>query len=289
MLKVVVYGCDYGAELFADRLEAELPVIEVIRVINWRPNEPTRQRFAKLRARKLAEKTLRPYIGKVDLIIFADLFLSTTSLKYFNHKYNPKLRPPRKKHTARRQLLRRLYRWRTFRHLHWQLHKNYTYRRPTSTPKAPRQKFIGMDPPYPGTFIRRKILILTTSSLVHTKKFRTYLFKLSLGLHRRHIIVSLDQLPAAIDHGKSYAELLEEALWPYRVSDFAFDDPMGTPAKKLSRQLEVILAHQSFSVLSPDLRKLFGANLKIHDSFRDTILKTYHVLGIRGYDSKRKK
>ena len=38
-------------------------------------------------ARKTAEIALKPYIGKVDLIVFANYLLSATSLKYFNHKY----------------------------------------------------------------------------------------------------------------------------------------------------------------------------------------------------------
>ena len=85
MLKIVVFDSGYGGEFFADRLEEELPVIEIIRVIDWRNAD----KFLKnpKEARRLAVQDLRPYIGKVDLIIFANYLLSITSLKYFRRKY----------------------------------------------------------------------------------------------------------------------------------------------------------------------------------------------------------
>ena len=85
MLKVVVFDSGYGGELFADYLEEELPIIEVIRVIDWRNAEQILKN-PKL-AREAAEKALQPYIGKVDLIVFANHLLSITSLKYFCREY----------------------------------------------------------------------------------------------------------------------------------------------------------------------------------------------------------
>lgn len=85
MLKVVVFDGGYGGEFFADQLEAEVPILEVIRVIDWRN---AKQILASPhRARKIAKNALRPYIGKVDLIIFANHLLTITSLKYFKRKY----------------------------------------------------------------------------------------------------------------------------------------------------------------------------------------------------------
>lgn len=85
MLKVVVLDGGFGGELFADRLEEELPVVEVIRVIPWQNAED----FLKSprAARKAALKALESYIGAVDLIILANYLLSATSLKYFRRKY----------------------------------------------------------------------------------------------------------------------------------------------------------------------------------------------------------
>ena len=85
MLKVVVFDSGYGGELFADHLEARLPVLDVIRVIDWRNAEKIQS--SSKEARKLATLALAPYIGKVDLIIFANHLLSITSLKYFKRKY----------------------------------------------------------------------------------------------------------------------------------------------------------------------------------------------------------
>ncbi|MBQ3464808.1 hypothetical protein IJH15_01125 [Candidatus Saccharibacteria bacterium] len=85
MLKIVVFDSGYGGELFADCLNEELPIVDVVRVIDWRNTD---QLVASPKsARKTAEAALRPYIGRVDLIIFANHLLSLTSLKYFQRKY----------------------------------------------------------------------------------------------------------------------------------------------------------------------------------------------------------
>lgn len=85
MLKVVVFDSGYGGELFADYLGEELPVIEIIRVIDWRSADKILENPHG--ARKAAESSLRPFINKVDLIIFANFLLTATSLKYFKRKY----------------------------------------------------------------------------------------------------------------------------------------------------------------------------------------------------------
>ena len=85
MLKIIVFDSGYGGELFADYLIEELPIIEIVRVIDWRNAE----KFFKSprAARKTAEKALRPYIGTADLIVFVNHLLSITSLRYFQRKY----------------------------------------------------------------------------------------------------------------------------------------------------------------------------------------------------------
>ena len=85
MLKIVVFDCGYGGEFFADQLESEVPVLEIIRVIDWRHASEIQANPQK--ARKCAEVALRPYINKVDLIVFANYFLTITNLKYFKRKY----------------------------------------------------------------------------------------------------------------------------------------------------------------------------------------------------------
>ena len=85
MLKVVVFDGGYGGEFFADRLEEELPILDIIRVIDWRNAD--KLLAGPRSARKVAKAALRPYIGKVDLIIFANYLLTITSLKHFKRKY----------------------------------------------------------------------------------------------------------------------------------------------------------------------------------------------------------
>lgn len=85
MLKIVIFDSGYGGEFFADKLEEELPIVKIIRVIDWRNAE--KFLTSPKEARKIAKTDLRPYIGQVDLIIFANHLLSLTSLKYFKRKY----------------------------------------------------------------------------------------------------------------------------------------------------------------------------------------------------------
>ena len=85
MLKVVVFDGGYGGECFADKINQELPIIDVIRVIDWR-NADGLLNSARS-ARRVAVNALRPYIGKVDLIVLANHLLTITSLKYLRRKY----------------------------------------------------------------------------------------------------------------------------------------------------------------------------------------------------------
>ena len=85
MLKIVVYDGGYGGELFADQLEEELSVAEIIRVIDWRNADQLL--CSPKKARKTAMRALDPYIGQVDLIVLANYFLTATSLKYFTRKF----------------------------------------------------------------------------------------------------------------------------------------------------------------------------------------------------------
>lgn len=85
MLKVVVFDSGYGGELFADYLQENLPIIQIIRVIDWRNADKINTKYRE--ARKLTEAAIKPYIGRVDLIIFANHLLSITGLKYFKRKY----------------------------------------------------------------------------------------------------------------------------------------------------------------------------------------------------------
>lgn len=85
MLKVVIFDSGYGGEFFADKLKEEMPIIEIIRVIDWRNADYYLKNPHS--ARKCAEEALRAYFGRVDLIVLANHLLTITSLKYFRRKY----------------------------------------------------------------------------------------------------------------------------------------------------------------------------------------------------------
>lgn len=79
MKRLLVFGLGIGGESVAEYLESELSTVEVIRLIDWRselydsllPNE---------RNQKIVEQ-LRPYIGKVEVIVLGSYLLSS-SLPY---------------------------------------------------------------------------------------------------------------------------------------------------------------------------------------------------------------
>lgn len=85
MLKIVVFDGGFGGDLFAEWLKEEIPIVEIIRVIDWRNAEIILSNPKE--ARKVAKAALAPYIGKVDLIVFANHLLTITSLKHFRNKY----------------------------------------------------------------------------------------------------------------------------------------------------------------------------------------------------------
>lgn len=85
MKKIAVFDTGFGGELFADRLEAELSIVEVIRVIAWRHAVRIEQHPRE--ARRISEEVLRPYIGNVDLLVIANYQISATSLSYLRRKY----------------------------------------------------------------------------------------------------------------------------------------------------------------------------------------------------------
>lgn len=219
MLKAVVYDSGYGGEFFADRLEAELPIIDVIRVIDWRNAEQIQNNSKE--ARKIAEADLRPYIGHVDLIILANHLLTLTSLKYFRRKY-----------------------------------KN--------------QHFVGLNLRKPTSPPKNETIVLTTKPVAKTINYYNFIFH----MRKKITTITLDTWPAKIDDG----ELTEQEI----------KDALGDYAKRDARNQEVFLGCSQFYDLKPELIKIFGRNLKIHDGFNDVFKETCKILRIRGGKQKVK-
>lgn len=220
MLKIVVFDSGYGGELFADQLEMELPLAEIIRVIDWRNADQILK--SPRSARRAAVNALKPYIGRADLIIFANYLLTATSLKYFRRKY-----------------------------------KN--------------QAFVGLKLPCPTKCPDRPTVVLTTRALKYTVNYYNYLFH----LNRKVDTICLDDWPALIDDGELTDEAISLAFEKFRL------------AKQYSPD-EVILVCSQFSDVVPNLRKVLGKNVKIHDGFADTITDAGKILKIRGGLGKRK-
>ncbi len=85
MLKIVIYDSGVGGELFANYLKRELPIVEIVRVVDHAHSSEIIASHHK--ARLYAEEALSRYIGKVDLVVLANHLLSLTSLSYFTRKY----------------------------------------------------------------------------------------------------------------------------------------------------------------------------------------------------------
>ena len=221
MLKIVVFDCGYGGELFANRLEESLPVVEIIRVIDWRHADEIQS--SPKRARDCAQAALRPYIGRVDLIVFANHLLSATSLKYFRRKYKT-------------------------------------------------QKFLGFHLKMPDTYIKHDVLVLATKPLTKTIAYRNFLFRSK----RKTKTFTPDTWPAKIDDG-----LLTESEIQAELSNIN-DNSKFNPR-------EAILACSQFSDIKSELRNVLGHNLRIYDSFDETIYWIYKILKIRGGAIKKNK
>lgn len=85
MIKIVVFDSGWGGEIFADRLEEAVPVVEVERVIDWR-RAPYSER-GRTEICMMTEKALLPYIGEVDAIVLASYAVTVAALYYLRWKY----------------------------------------------------------------------------------------------------------------------------------------------------------------------------------------------------------
>lgn len=74
MLKIVVFDGGWGGELVADYLAEELRTIEVERVIDWEHAPYDNKTVSEIEG--LSGDCLRPYVGKVDLIVLGGYAVS---------------------------------------------------------------------------------------------------------------------------------------------------------------------------------------------------------------------
>ena len=136
--------------------------------------------------------------------------------------------------------------------------------------KFKNQQFLGLSLKKPETFIQREIVILTTKPVAKTINYYNFLFHLK----QKARTLLLDSWTGKIDDGE-----LTETEISQTIHNFLKKDDL-----KLK---EVILACAHFNDIKTELKHSFGHNLKINDSFNDTIIKTCKILKIRGGVGKK--
>ena len=132
------------------------------------------------------------------------------------------------------------------------------------------QQFIGLELKQPDTFLKRNTVIITTKAVTRTLNYHHYVFKTK----RRLMVITPDSWPAKIDEGvlteREIAETIRSKCCPKHYPE------------------EIILACSHFDDIKAMLRHSFGQNVKIYDSFSDTIREAARVLHIRGGVPKQK-
>lgn len=282
MLRVVVFDSGIGGELFGDLLKESLPVIEVIKVIDWRNADKYLK--SSRTARKYAKRALAPYLKQPqhpspthrrvdptkrakatqpslkfsgtspkptsafgakfadspaptappDLIIFANHFLTATSLKYFKRKY---------KH----------------------------------------QSFTGFKLKLPDTFRPRPTVIMTTDNLSRTINYHNYIMK----LRRPVTTLCLDKWLPLIDDGELQNDAIRLALDQF-LATATFNNSSAAAPTAPPNPPEIILLNSHLNDIKPTLKTTYGHNLKIYDSFSDCYHDLCHLLKIRGGMKKQK-
>ena len=84
-MKVLVFDSGWGGELFAKQLEQEIPVIDVVRMIDWQTGT-----YARLSDQEILEQTilnLERAVGKFDLIVIASFTISAVALKKLRKRF----------------------------------------------------------------------------------------------------------------------------------------------------------------------------------------------------------
>lgn len=84
MLKIVVFDGGCGGEAVAEFLAEELQVVEIIPVIDWNHAPYDNQDSCEIC--RLADMSLRKYIGKVDLIVLGG-YVASMALEFLQERY----------------------------------------------------------------------------------------------------------------------------------------------------------------------------------------------------------
>ena len=83
MLKIVIFDTGTGGEMFADYVEQELAVVEVVRELHYEMAADCSLGEMRL----LTEAALLPHIGKADVIVLASYEITSAALTFLQRKY----------------------------------------------------------------------------------------------------------------------------------------------------------------------------------------------------------
>ena len=204
MLKVVVFDSGFGGELFENTVKDEH--IESYKTFMVKISDKCKEL-----GKTLDIIMVSPYIGRVDLIVFANYLISTTSLNYFRKKYK-------------------------------------------------RQKFAGFHLSPRRIKSEKCTLILTTTATTKNFTFFHYAHRIKAKT------ICLDHWPLLIDDGELTKEEFEKDI-KTAMNSFRNFSPQ-----------QILLACGQFSELTPELRRIFGHNVRIVDSFDDTVHDVFKIL-----------
>ena len=85
MIKIAVFGCGWGGELFADFLENELAIAEVVRLNDY--SHAPYGKLAWVEICQLTEQAVKSAIGNVEVIVLASCAATVGAINYLREKY----------------------------------------------------------------------------------------------------------------------------------------------------------------------------------------------------------
>lgn len=130
--------------------------------------------------------------------------------------------------------------------------------------KYKNQKFVGFTLRPRRIIPDRPTLILTTKAVTRSLAYISFICRFNTRT------ICLDSWPALIDDG----ELTKERL----IADLS----SATAKIKNFTPKQILLACGQFSELKSEIHAFFGHNVRVVDSFEDTIKAAHRTLGLRG-------
>ena len=84
-MKILVFDSGWGGELFAKQLEQEIPVVDIVRMIDWQTGP-----YAKMGDQEILDHAINNIsrvVGKFDLIVIASFTISAVALEALRDQF----------------------------------------------------------------------------------------------------------------------------------------------------------------------------------------------------------